>query len=455
MPDKQREPEVLMVWCENENHVFGSHPRDEYCVRPIVEKSESAAPVQPVPPRNKRIQELCAKLQRESNDDYQCPHKPSCKELEDAAPSPVLTQPSALKKTPQDFGTCKLSAHPEHWVHSWEFHDLLLDFANAEEDGETTNAHAAIKAYIIARASSPAKVAPDWRSMCIVEIATENQSVRDYVIHWEGRTKSAEAKVEQLKKDLAAPAVAQHKQEREDSLAKISETAERVRSQPEIYGNNRISAPAVARRTQGDADKLHTAWMALLVEDRTFGGSRDHQLFKLGYEAALRESASLHNPSDSETKAAKLKLYDLWCQAGSEDFTQWLAEKAIELFAGRESTREAPSDGCASKYHRPTAIYCLDCLPKDAPLGALLLSNRKPTQSEIERGLEIQKLLDERSASPEASSDEIEQLVGDVHAISQDFTAAVEALRDWAHQYPDENLKREYADLLGKKRGSR
>lgn len=33
----------------------------------------------------------------------------------------------------------------------------------------------------------------DWRTMCIVEIAAENASVRDYVKHWEGRALKAEA----------------------------------------------------------------------------------------------------------------------------------------------------------------------------------------------------------------------------------------------------------------------
>lgn len=97
MPEKQKEPE-LSDCMRNPNTC-----NNQFCTFPTC-TVESAATAQPVPPRNKRIQELCAKLQRESNDDYQCPHKPSCKELEDAAPSPVLTQPSA--EQPDMCGTC-------------------------------------------------------------------------------------------------------------------------------------------------------------------------------------------------------------------------------------------------------------------------------------------------------------------------------------------------------------
>lgn len=73
----------------------------------------------------------------------------------------------------------------------------------------------------------------------------------------ESQTRYAELEAQELLR--AAPAVAQHKQEREDSLAKISETAERVRSQPEIYGNNRMAATAVAGRTQGNIAESLTA----------------------------------------------------------------------------------------------------------------------------------------------------------------------------------------------------
>lgn len=46
---------------------------------------------------------------------------------------------------------------------------------------------------------------------------------------------------------------------------------------------------------------------------------------------------------------------------------------------------------CPSPYHRPMSIYCLDCLPKDAPLGALLLSNREPTEDDLKRGRQVAK----------------------------------------------------------------
>lgn len=125
-----------------------------------------------------------------------------------------------------------------------------------------------------------------------------------------------------------------------------------------VRGHN-CAAPAVAGRTQRD-QLAKALWDSMIAEERHKGSKQDWAQWpedaarqpycKSTFRqadfilAALRESASLNNPSESETKAAKLKLYDLWCQAGSEDFTQWLAEKAIELFAGRESASEAPSD---------------------------------------------------------------------------------------------------------------
>jgi hypothetical protein len=77
----------------------------------------------------------------------------------------------------------------------------------------------------------------------------------------------------------------------------------------------------------------------------------------------------------------------------------WEAWKAAELSVARaiEESRQPGLCEKNSPYHRPTSMYCLDCLPPDAPLGALLLSNREPTQNEIERGLEIAKLLEQRT----------------------------------------------------------
>jgi hypothetical protein len=40
------------------------------------------------------------------------------------------------------------------------------------------------------------------RTMCITELAVENQSVRDYVQHWEGRTLKAEAALERFTKHM-------------------------------------------------------------------------------------------------------------------------------------------------------------------------------------------------------------------------------------------------------------
>lgn len=57
---------------------------------------------------------------------------------------------------------------------------------------------------------------------------------------------------------------------------------------------------------------------------------------------------------------------------------------------------EGEAKKCESKYHRPTSIYCLDCIPADAPLAVLLLSNRKPTAEDIRRGREIAKTLENR-----------------------------------------------------------
>jgi hypothetical protein len=64
--------------------------------------------------------------------------------------------------------------------------------------------------------------------------------------------------------------------------------------------------------------------------------------------------------------------------------------------AVQEVSPTTPTCEKNSPYHRPTSMYCLDCLPSDAPLGALLLSNRQPTEDDIKRGLEIAALLKER-----------------------------------------------------------
>lgn len=69
-----------------------------------------------------------------------------------------------------------------------------------------------------------------------------------------------------------------------------------------------------------------------------------------------------------------------------------------------QPTGELGTPKCQSPYHPPTSIYCLDCLPSDAPLGALLLSNRPPTADEIRRGLKLESLAKEalaRNASPQ------------------------------------------------------
>jgi hypothetical protein len=45
---------------------------------------------------------------------------------------------------------------------------------------------------------------PDWRTMGIVEIAAENQSVSDYIEHWEGRALDAEKRIAELSDDAVS-----------------------------------------------------------------------------------------------------------------------------------------------------------------------------------------------------------------------------------------------------------
>lgn len=49
------------------------------------------------------------------------------------------------------------------------------------------------------RAESQRREESQWRGWGIIEIAVRNQSVSDYMEHWEGRALKAEAEVERLK----------------------------------------------------------------------------------------------------------------------------------------------------------------------------------------------------------------------------------------------------------------
>lgn len=83
----------------------------------------------------------------------------------------------------------------------------------------------------------------------------------------------------------------------------------------------------------------------------------------------------------------------------------------LKILPSRAATNPVGRCPKNSPYHKPTSVYCLDCLPADAPLGALLLSNREPTQSDIERGLEIQKMLDERKGAANPVGSPADELV--------------------------------------------
>ena len=73
-----------------------------------------------------------------------------------------------------------------------ELCEVLLK--QAREDREALNARA--EALTQSR---------DWRSMGIVELAVENQSVSDYITHWEGRTLTAEAELAKLRTQSERP----------------------------------------------------------------------------------------------------------------------------------------------------------------------------------------------------------------------------------------------------------
>lgn len=45
---------------------------------------------------------------------------------------------------------------------------------------------------------------------------------------------------------------------------------------------------------------------------------------------------------------------------------------------------------CSSQFHDPSARYCLRCLPRDAPLTALLIGVREPTAKEVEEGTKLE-----------------------------------------------------------------
>ena len=90
-----------------------------------------------------------------------------------------------------------------------------------------------------------------------------------------------------------------------------------------------------------------------------------------------------------------------------------------------------PERTCKSPYHRPTSLYCLDCLPSDAPLGALLLSNRKPTADDVKRGQEIAELLKQRGPV-EAPPNKVQEWMR-------------RAARHWSNV---DNIVEEYAEII-------
>ena len=74
------------------------------------------------------------------------------------------------------------------WIlngHGWE-HDRA-EYHLAKSAYESALSEAAL--------ASRRSTEVDWRKMGIVELAVENQSVSDYIEHWEGRALSAESKL--------------------------------------------------------------------------------------------------------------------------------------------------------------------------------------------------------------------------------------------------------------------
>ena len=101
---------------------------------------------------------------------------------------------------------------------SWIRGEMAIDAAEKAEGNHTTRI-----APVAAEGSSLTPQSADWRKMCITEIACENQSVSDYVKHWEGRAETAEARVSELEQEYEF----WHKKAG-DEHAKVAELEKRI-----------------------------------------------------------------------------------------------------------------------------------------------------------------------------------------------------------------------------------
>ena len=97
--------------------------------------------------------------------------------------------------------------------------------------------------------------------------------------------------------------------------------------------------------------------------------------------------------ADSELTAFEEQLSAVSTQPSARDHPV----DVLKYFAGEALTSEAEAQlraicdqpilvdwrPCKSQYHDPDALYCLRCIPPDAPLSVLLIGTRKPTALEI------------------------------------------------------------------------
>src|ERR1700677_1064763 len=107
-------------------------------------------------------------------------------------------------------------------------------------------------------------------------------------------------------------------------------------------------------------------------------------------ESVIREARQPEQAAKQHSPVAYRDHSDAWigCSCGWEEFgssgEDWMAHVAG---AGNQSEQSAaPDSDQKCKYHRPDALYCLDCIPPNAPLSVLLVGTRKPSAEEIEQG---------------------------------------------------------------------
>jgi hypothetical protein len=123
----------------------------------------------------------------------------------------------------------------------------------------------------------------DWRTMGIIELAVENQSVRDYIEHWEGRTLKAEAELQTSPPEcptcksvlslyrgvggnnlVYSPSLPQRTNLCEDSWHEEAAISQSAGNAPRIYAGSRASVPerpAMWKRLRSNGAAIVASWI--------------------------------------------------------------------------------------------------------------------------------------------------------------------------------------------------